>query len=235
MEKPSLDATDRSDPVRSAVNAFVRRIAARVPEGASILDAGAGEGIYRPLFSGRRYIAVDRGVGDAAWDYARLEAVSDLERLPFSGGSFVWVLCTETLEHIRRPLAVLTELRRVLKPGGSLALSVPFLQALHQEPHDYFRYTPHGLRALLTDAGYGDIEIEAVGGYFALLQHQLRSLPVHLPLGVGVSPRSWLTWPARALVRGLAASVRGCAGALRSKESAGTRPLQVFAVARRIA
>jgi SAM-dependent methyltransferase len=233
VEKPSLEATRRDDPLRFAINGFVRKAAAAVPAGARVLDAGAGECIYRPLFALQRYVAVDRAVGDGAWDYGRLDALSDLERLPFPDAGFDVVLCTETLEHVARPREVLVELRRVLKPGGRVVLTVPFLQPLHQEPHDYFRYSPHGLRSLLGGAGFMEIELEAAGGYFALLDDQLRDLPSHLPLGIGASPRSWLSWPFRAFVRLSAAGVRASAGILGRRDAAGARPLQVFARARR--
>ncbi len=235
MKKPSLDASERDDPVRFAVNAFVRKVASGIPEGARVLDAGAGECLYRPLFDRRRYVAVDRAVGDAEWDYGRLDAMADLTRLPFPDASFDWVLCTETLEHLSRPQESLNELRRVVKLGGGLALSVPFLQGLHQEPHDYFRYTPHALRALLLEASFGEIEIDSTGGYFALLRYQLGDLPAHLPLGVSGSPRSWLSWPFRAWFRAAAAVLRVAAGVLSRREPVGSRPLQLFVRARRIA
>jgi len=133
MEKPSL--RDSGDPGRRSINDFVRRAAALAPAGARVLDAGAGECIYRPLFEGRRYVSTDRGVGDSGWDYTELDALADLERIPFRDRSFDVVLCTETLEHVARPGPVLTELGRVLRPGGTLALSVPFLHPVHQAPH----------------------------------------------------------------------------------------------------
>jgi SAM-dependent methyltransferase len=233
--KPSLDATERDDPLRCAINDFVRKAAAGVPEGARVLDAGAGECIYRPLFAGRRYIGVDRAVGDGTWDYGRLDALADLGRLPFSTASFDWIFCTETLEHLLKPRQALSELGRVLKSGGRLVLTVPFLQAIHQEPHDYFRYTPNGLCLLLAEAGFGEIQLETAGGYFALLDDQLRDLPAHLPLGIAASPRTWISWPARAVARASALAIRWVASVLRHREPPGPRPLQVFVQARRIA
>ena len=231
--KPSLDATERDDPLRCAINSFMRRVAAEVSPAAAVLDAGAGECIYRPLFSGRRYVAVDRAVGDGTWDYGRLDALADLGRLPFSDACFDWVFCTETLEHLLWPRRALGEIGRVLKGGGRLALTVPFLQAIHQEPHDYFRYTPNGLRLLLEEAGFGEIQLEMAGGYFALLDDQLRDLPAHLPLGIAAAPRTWISWPARAVARAAAATIRGVAAVLRRREPPGPRPLQVFVQARR--
>ncbi|HZE99547.1 MAG TPA: methyltransferase domain-containing protein [Planctomycetota bacterium] len=231
MEKPSLRATD--DPGRSSINDFVRRAAALAAPGARVLDAGAGECIYRPLFDGRRYVSTDRGVGDAGWDYTALDALADLERVPFGAGSFDFVLCTETLEHVARPGRVLAELGRVLKPGGTLALSVPFLHPVHQAPHDYYRYTPYGLRHLLAEAGFDRVEVTSSGGYFTYLRDQLADFAAHLPLALSGRPRSWLSWPYRLLARISAAELRALVGVLRRLDTPDSRPLQYFVIARR--
>lgn len=231
MEKPSLRSSD--DPGRRSINDFVRRAAAQAPPGARVLDAGAGECIYRPLFDGRRYVSTDRGVGDAGWDYTKLDALADLERAPFEVGAFDFVLCTETLEHVARPGLVLAELRRVLKPGGTLALSVPFLHPVHQAPHDYFRYTPYGLRHLLAEAGFAQVEVTAAGGYFTYLADQLSDFGKHLPLGLSARPLSWLSWPFRLWLRVLVALLRPPLGILRRRDDPETRPLQYFVIAKR--
>jgi SAM-dependent methyltransferase len=231
MEKPSLQASDDSS--RSSVNEFVRRAAALAPAGGRVLDAGAGECIYRPLFEGRRYVSTDRGVGDAGWDYTQLDALADLERIPFRPGTFDFVLCTETLEHVARPGRVLSELARVLKPGGTLALSVPFLHPVHQAPHDYFRYTPYGLRHLMAEAGFDRVEVRASGGYFTYLRGQLGDFAAHLPLGVSARLRSWLSWPYRLTTRISAAVLRSLVGVLRRLDDPESRPLQYFVIARR--
>jgi SAM-dependent methyltransferase len=151
----------------------VREFAASIPDQARILDAGAGEGQYAAWFRRHRYTGVDLGVGDAAWNYGQLSAIADLELLPFGDGIFDASLNVVTLEHVRKPARVIEELGRTLRPGGRLLLIVPHEWEEHQQPHDYFRYTRYGVRYLLESAGFRDIRIEPVGGFFRLLSRRL--------------------------------------------------------------
>ena len=151
----------------------VAGFARSLPPGTRVLDAGAGECRYARAFSHCRYVAVDLAVGDADWDYSRLDGVADLARLPFRDGSFGAAINIVVLEHVRDPGAVLEELSRVLAPGARLLLAAPQEWGVHQAPHDYFRYTRSGLQWLLERAGFDDIEIEAGGGFFTLLGRRL--------------------------------------------------------------
>lgn len=155
--------------IESAVAAF----ASSLPTGSRVLDAGAGESQYAHLFAGRRYLAVDLAVGDAAWNYRALDSIADLEHLPFPDASVDACLNVVTLEHVRQPARVLQELARTLRPGGPLLLIVPHEWEVHQAPHDYFRYTCFGARALLEQAGFTAIHVEPVGGFFRLLSRRL--------------------------------------------------------------
>jgi SAM-dependent methyltransferase len=155
--------------IEDAVEAFAREL----PRGARVLDAGAGEGAYKDRFAHCRYTGVDLGIGDAAWNYSRLDAVADLTAIPFVAGSFDAAVNVVTLEHVREPACVLRELARVIASGGRLLLIVPHEWEEHQAPHDYFRYTRYGVRYLLEGAGFADIRIDPVGGYFRLMSRRL--------------------------------------------------------------
>lgn len=153
----------------SALEAF----AVSLPAGARVLDAGAGESRHRRLFSGQRYTGVDLAVGDAAWNYTQLDALADICSLPFPDGCFDAAINLVTLEHIVDPARALREIGRTLKPGGRLLLAAPQDWEVHQAPHDYFRYTRHGLESLFRQAGLEPLRIEPVGGYFRLLSRRL--------------------------------------------------------------
>ncbi len=103
----------------SELKRLLAEAAAEVPRNSLVLDAGAGEGQYRDLFSHTRYIGVDLAVGDAAWNYSGLSALNTLERLSFPDGVFDVVVCTQVLEHVAEPEHVLCELQRVLRRIGS--------------------------------------------------------------------------------------------------------------------
>jgi SAM-dependent methyltransferase len=155
------------------IDEAVASFAASLPPGAAVLDAGAGECQYAHHFAAQRYVAVDLACGDVLWDYSKLHAMTDLAALPFRPASFDAVLNAVTLEHVREPGTVVAEFARVLKPGGSLLLIVPQDWEVHQEPHDYYRYTRYGVRYLLDRAGFTSVRVLAVGGFFRLLSRRL--------------------------------------------------------------
>jgi SAM-dependent methyltransferase len=157
----------------AAIEDAVAAFAAELPEGARVLDAGAGEGQYAHYFTRQRYIGVDLGVGDAGWDYSRLDAVADLAALPFPPCAFQAAIHLVTLEHVREPAVVLAEIARTLAPGGQLLVVAPHEWEVHQSPHDYYRYTRHGVAYLLEKAGLAPVAIRPVGGYFRLLARRL--------------------------------------------------------------
>src|SRR5262244_2014540 len=78
-----------------ALYEFAEKSGQSVPAGARVLDAGAGEGRYRPEFSHTRYVGIDLGVGDTAWDYSRLDAIGDLIHLPFPDNTFDAAICMQ--------------------------------------------------------------------------------------------------------------------------------------------
>lgn len=159
---------DLLDPVEARIRRETAAFAADVPLGAAVLDAGCGENRFKALFPGRRFVGYDQGVGDARWDYARVDVLGDLERLAVRSDAVDAAMLLVVLEHVRRPGEVLREVARVLRPGGRLLAVVPLLWEAHQEPHDYFRFTRHGIRFLLEEAGLEPQRIEPLGGFFTL-------------------------------------------------------------------
>ncbi|MDB4970788.1 MAG: hypothetical protein JWN44_6477 [Myxococcales bacterium] len=136
--------------------------------GGRVLDVGCGTSPYRAyLPAAAEYVGVDRA------PQSGVRALADAGALPFADGSFDAALCTEVLEQSPRPWQVVGELARVLKPGGRLYITAPFDWHFVDEPYDYFRFTTHGMRALLEGAGMRVDVVESVGGMFSSLAGKL--------------------------------------------------------------
>jgi SAM-dependent methyltransferase len=94
-----------------------------------------------------------------------LDVTVDLNtRLPFCDGAFDTILLTDVLEHIAEPMQLMYEISRLLHPNGKLIVGVPFLYWLHEEPHDYYRYTQHTLRRFCQISGLTILELKPYGG-----------------------------------------------------------------------
>lgn len=178
----------------AAIDDAVARFSSTLADRARILDAGAGEGKFAGVFSRHQYTGVDLGIGDTDWNYAGLDALADLERLPFLDDTFDACINIVTLEHVREPAAVVKELYRTLKPGGAILLVTPHEWEEHQQPHDYFRYTRFGMEYLLKNAGFTGLVIEPVGGFFRLLSRRLLNGLQFFP-GIWVIPAALILVP----------------------------------------
>ncbi|MDD5570400.1 MAG: methyltransferase domain-containing protein, partial [Bacteroidales bacterium] len=94
-----------------------------------------------------------------------LDFETDLnEPLNLESNSFDTVLCSDVIEHIRKPYELFSEMTRILKSGGHLILGVPFLYCVHDSPHDYHRYTSFMLEEFCRINNLEIVKIEAYGG-----------------------------------------------------------------------
>lgn len=139
--------------------------------GGHVLDVGCGKKPYASVFAARAesYLGCDWPPEHAQADDHRADVFADAMRLPFASQAFDTVLCTEVLEHLPDPRLCISEMARVLRPGGALLVSVPFFYWLHEYPRDYYRYTEYGLRHLLSEAGFDVTDIRRRGGVLAVL------------------------------------------------------------------
>jgi len=75
---------------------------------------------------------------------------ADLLHLPVKDMSVDTILCTGVLEHVSDPYLAVQEIYRILKFGGRVFLETPFMQTFHASPKDFYRWTPDGLRQLMS-------------------------------------------------------------------------------------
>jgi len=147
-----------------------------------LLDVGCGEKPHEAIFA--PYVTSYVGIEHAS-TFATTASGSkppkadyfyDGVRLPFDDASFDTVLSVQVLEHTRAPPVLVHEMARVLAPNGTLLLTAPFSFRMHGLPHDYFRFTPHGLRALCEEAGLEVDEHIPMGGFWSVLGQKLSTL-----------------------------------------------------------
>jgi SAM-dependent methyltransferase len=163
---------------RAPILEFVTHAAAALASGSRVLDAGAGDAPYRELFSHCEYVTADWPESVHAGGKAA-DILASLDDLPVAEAVFDAVISTQVLEHVRAPSVVLNELHRVLRVEGTLWLTAPLVWPLHEEPYDFFRYTEYGLRHLLEEAGFEEVDIRARNGCLATLA-QLSAMCGHM-------------------------------------------------------
>ncbi len=156
--------------------------------GGRVLDVGAGKHPnywqFVSLAPDARLLKLDRVLDN------RPDVVADIEQaLPFGTGALDVVLLLNVLEHIFDHRRVLSEIGRVLRPGGVLYMAVPFLAGVHTKAEkeffvdDYFRFSRSSLVRLLVDeGGFRDVMVVPHGGLFLsvanLLQPALKRRPM---------------------------------------------------------
>ncbi len=153
-----------------------------VRPGDRALDLGCGEGAFTEELqrAGARAVGVE--VAQAAVRRARerhgsleFELVAIDGPLPFADGSFDLVWASEVIEHVADTARWLSELRRVLAPGGRLLLTTPShgrvrlaltgIERYSEPLGDHLHlYTARSLRELLQEFGFGAVEVRSAGG-----------------------------------------------------------------------
>jgi SAM-dependent methyltransferase len=131
----------------------LRGIASSLGPDHRVLDVGAKQAPYRQYFSGCRFETVDvrpEVKPDFVADVHKLASVVPVD-------SFDLVICTEVLEHVENPRQAVEEIRRILKPNGTLLATTPFIVPYHPDPTDYWRMTPEAWRSVLRDWSFAEV------------------------------------------------------------------------------
>lgn len=134
-----------------------------IQRGSKVLTVGAGGEVNQLL--AKHALVNEFDVVSVDIDPARgPEIVGDICKMSLPADAFDVVVLSEVLEHLHSPSDGLRNLHCALKHGGKLILTAPFILPMHDRPHDYFRFTKHGLELLL--GNFRNVNIAARDSYF---------------------------------------------------------------------
>jgi len=143
----------------------------------NLIDLGCGEKPYKDFFDGiDKYIGIDfssyssnKDFKGCAPDLFFNEIYTENFELPFANDSYDNAVAFQVIEHHKDPQKMLSEMIRVVKNGGYILLTVPFLGGVHEEPNDYQRFTEYGMAELLEKNGCAILESRKAGKFFSVV------------------------------------------------------------------
>ena len=158
---------DYRDPSRALPSWSIRRPLAdwlrhegAAAAGKRVLDVGSGVKPYYPFFAdAAEYVGMD------VKENVDADLVGSADAIPVEDGRFDVVLCTQVLEHVDDPAAVVRELSRVTAPGGRVLASTHGVMLYHPNPQDLWRWTHTGLQRLFEHGGdWSGVTVEPGAG-----------------------------------------------------------------------
>jgi SAM-dependent methyltransferase len=168
---------------------IIKQVIAKNVNGTT-LDAGAGHLNYKTILSkySSKYSSFDvqnfDGNIDITGDIQNMVGIPDC--------SYDTVCCFHVFEHIPMPGKAVSEIYRILKSGGTFIVSVPLFAGLHEEPYDFYRYTPYGIRFLLEQSEFVIKEEYRLGGLLSFITHPFSMVIVCLLWKIPVI--KWIIW-----------------------------------------
>jgi len=130
-----------------------------------LLDFGCGKKPYSELFDVNEYVGLDIKKSGHSHDDEQIDIFYNGKTIPFNNNYFDSIFSSEVFEHIFNLDEIIKELYRVIKPGGYMLITLPFVWEEHEAPYDFARYTQFGIRYLLKKGGFKIIKIEQTTNY----------------------------------------------------------------------
>lgn len=135
-----------------------------------ILDFGCGSKPYETAFSVcESYTGVDVRQSGHNHENSRIDVLYDGKNLPFLNRTFDKVVCFEVFEHLENPTASLEEIARVLKIGGELFITTPFIYGEHEIPFDFQRWTNFGLERFIEKNNFKIVKVKKLNSNFGVI------------------------------------------------------------------
>ncbi len=107
-------------------------------------------------------IGIDMELGDGVdWVFD----LEEQEQIPHDLGKFEHVECTSVLEHSRRPWLMAANIERLMVPGATIFVTVPWIWRYHPYDHDYYRFSRDGIRAIFPNIEWSELTLVCEGRY----------------------------------------------------------------------
>ena len=173
------------DTVRGRIRHYIESKASGL--GDDVLEVGSRMTNANCWWINNRDLAQGKWTGMDMQPGENVDQVCSMQDMPKDWKKrFTGVLCSEVLEHVDRPWLALPKLRAVMRPGALLIVTTLFAFPEHGFPDDFYRYSRSGLKLLLTDAGFSDVQPEYAGAVDLMLDDHgegpinRRQIPMHI-------------------------------------------------------
>jgi len=151
-----------------------------------VLDVGCADAKpRRHLAADVQYVGIDYYSTAKVWYGTRPDLYADAQALPLADSCIDHGLLLDVLEHLPHPERCLAELQRVLRPGGSLTIQVPFLYPVHDAPLDFQRWTRFGLLQAAARHGFSVVRDQAIG-------HPLEAAALNANIALSKTVINWM-------------------------------------------
>lgn len=140
------------------------------------LEIGVGNLSYKKYANYSSYKSLDIN------SKLNVDFCEDIHKTTIRSNSFDTVFMIEVLEHLYNPFEAIRQVRRILKKGGRVIATTPFIYPYHSEPYDYFRYTKHGLKRIFK--GFDEIKIIEYGNVLGAILDILTAYKIFKPFRV---------------------------------------------------
>lgn len=153
--------------IRSALYKTILEFSSMIGSNKKILDVGCGSKPYQHLFKNCEYSGIDIKENNKSDKHKKNDIFFDGENIPFKNQEFDVIVCTEVFEHAENINKLINEISRVLKIGGIIFYTMPFMWPEHCQPYDFRRYTSIEHKRMLKKNNFINIRVKKTTGIFS--------------------------------------------------------------------
>jgi len=167
LNKAGIDSSSiaQMDSLRYSIFSKTKKLCSQYLSGV-VLEIGAGGNYLKEDFKAiyDEWISLDYDLRSDSIDIR-----GDGQLLPFKNEMFDTIISIDVLEHVPNPEKFVSEMFRVIKPGGTVILSTPFFFYLHEEPYDFFRFSKYGLRTIFERNEFIVVDVIPTAGVISII------------------------------------------------------------------